>query len=94
MSFKKQLESDIDVFYDTDEFGVTALYNGAEISVIFTDQFEVQSEQHKMITVRSVDVPNITLGETLEINGITYTIDNFEFKDETQLERVVSIWSE
>jgi hypothetical protein len=94
MSFKEQLEDDLLVFYNSAEFAVPALYKGNFIPVMFTEEFEVESIKQKMITVRTVDMPNIEMEDTMEINGLVYTVGNHEFKDETQLERVVGIWSQ
>lgn len=94
MNFKEQMKTDLNVFYNNEEFATAALYKDNFISVIFTDEYEVQSLNHKMMTVRSKDVPDIGENETLQIEGITYIIDNFEFKDETKLEMVVGVFTD
>ncbi|MGB3751877.1 MAG: hypothetical protein WA945_09945 [Arcobacteraceae bacterium] len=94
MNFKEQLEEDLSIFYNNEEFATTALHNENEITVIFDEAYEVESSKNKSITVRSSEGEAIEDGDRLEIEGITYTVQISEYKDDTNLEMIIGIWSE
>ncbi|GEM_PF-4284330 len=81
--FKAQLEKDLDVFLNTDEFGSTALYNGVEISVNFRSKSDVifsgTHEVHGEVPschCKVSDIQGIENGDLITIDGtIFYVLD-------------------
>ena len=94
MNFKEQLEADLSIFYNNEEFATTALHNENEITVIFDETYEIESSKTKTITVRSFEGESIEDGDLLEIEGINYTVQISDYKDDTKLEMILGIWSE
>jgi len=91
MGFKEQVQADLGIFYNTDEFAVNALYKQNEISVIFEDDEEVGNTKEKLVSAISADVNGLALGDTFEIETITYEVFNFDFKDNTKLEMLIAL---
>lgn len=76
----------LDEFFDTSDFAVTAVYNPGggsptSISVIYDNEYlssvlggiEVENK-NPMILCKTSDVANAKHGETIVVNGITYKI--------------------
>ena len=94
MSLFETIKDDLSIFYNSEEFATTALFNEVEITVIFDDSYEVESSKNKTISVRTFEGESIKDGDVLEIESISYTVQNFEYKDDTKLEIIFGIWSE
>ena len=82
MSLSDDMTSDIPEFFNTDNFGVTAIFNMTDdINVIFDSPYDayLATESGGIITAdtqalaRTVDVPNAK-GKTLKIGTVTYKI--------------------
>lgn len=91
MNFKEQLKKDLDVFYNTEEFAVAALYKDKEIPVIFTDEYEIEGIEGDKITVKADDIPNIQEGDIFTIDGADRECINFEYTDKDKLEILVAL---
>ena len=76
MSLKNMMDSDIDLFLNTDEFADVATFNGASINIHIDKQ---QSDTFLLDTVlcKSSDVSAITTSSTFIINGTTYTASSW-----------------
>ncbi len=81
MTFKNDLINDLDIFLNSDEFGVDVTYNTVTIQGIFDDEFSsaVQGEMGIESTVpqvllKTADVPNVAHNETMTINSIVYKV--------------------
>lgn len=73
---------DLAVFFDVDDFGVAATYQGATVNGIFDNDFiEVETGagvgvalQQPRFVCRSADVLGVVEGHTLTISGNDYTV--------------------
>ena len=84
MSFKDQLNQDLDVFFNDDEFTDSAtLENGLSISVYFDEKDDVVfdtgldsdvSASVPSITCKADDVSGLKHGDSLILNAMTYYI--------------------
>lgn len=91
MSFKEMMADDLDVFYNADEFAVTATYKGVDISVIFLEDIEVSSSEQKVISAKTSDVAGLSSGDSIIVDGIDYEVSNFDDKDSSKLEQLIAI---
>lgn len=82
MSLSDDMTDDLPIFLNTDEFGVTARFDGTtDINVIFDAPYDafLATESGGIITTntqataRTTDVPSAK-GKTLKIGGVIYTI--------------------
>ena len=76
MSLKNMIDSDIDLFLNTDEFADVATFNGASINVLFE---KIPDDSFILDTVlcKSSDVSSITTSSIFIINGFTYTASSW-----------------
>ena len=84
MSFKEQLNQDLDVFFNTDEFADTALLeSGAVVSVYFDEKDDVVfdtgldsdvSASVPSVTCKASDVATMSHGESIIVNNMTYYV--------------------
>ena len=74
---------DRSTFFDTDDFGVAALWNGSTtVNGVFDNEFfdaltdsEVPIESAQLLfTTRTADVPGIVHDDTLVIDTVTYAV--------------------
>jgi len=76
MSLKALMNSDLDLFLNTDEFAETATFGTATIKVLFdkepNDNFLID-----VITCKESDVAGITTSSTFIINSVTYTASSW-----------------
>jgi hypothetical protein len=70
---------DLSPFFDTDEFAVSALWNGTTtVPVIFDNAYDEgigMAALLPIVTGKAADFPGVAAGQTLLINGVTYKID-------------------
>lgn len=100
MSLSDYLLSDLTTFFDTNEFAVSAIYNGKEfgtktVKVIFDNEDgQVDLADGQVIDSRpevmaiATDFPNIANGHTLHISGTTYNVKEF-YRDQKGTMRIV-----
>lgn len=76
---------DLRAFISTNDFAVSAVYNGVSIDVIFEAAYFEENMgsvgfqgSAPMVTALTIDVPNAAHGETLVINGVTYKVASVE----------------
>jgi len=84
MNFKDQLNKDLDVFFNTDEFADTALLeSGAVVSVYFDEKDDVVfdtgldsdvSASTPSVTCKASDVANVSNGDSIVVNMKTYYV--------------------
>jgi len=91
MSFKQILQDDLDVFYNSDEFGVPAVFNAKEIVISFLEDEEISGSEQTIISAKSSDVVGVDVGSIISIDGIEYKVTNFDDKDSTKLEQLIAI---
>jgi hypothetical protein len=72
---------DLTQFFDTDDFGVAATYNGsATVNGIFDNGFSAIGNEPGVegsmpaFTCRAADIPSVAHGDTLVISAVTYTV--------------------
>ena len=70
------MDSDIDLFLNTDEFAVVATFNGASIDILF-DKEPADTFLLDTCLCKSSDVASITTSSTFIINGTTYTASSW-----------------
>lgn len=80
-TFKEDLTSDLDVYFNEDEFAVDVTYNAATIQGIFDDEFTSAIDgdigvetTDPQVLVRTSDVVGALHGETMTINSVVYNI--------------------
>ena len=78
MSLKETIKADLKVFYNTDEFALSATYNGEKIPVLFENDYEVETISNKTISTPTSGVLNVKSGDRFEIDGINYKCINFD----------------
>ena len=76
MSLKNMMDSDIDLFLNTDEFADVATFNGASINILF-DKEPADTFLLDTVLCKSSDVSAITTSSTFIINGTTYTASSW-----------------
>lgn len=91
MNLKQIMENDLDNFYNSNEFGISALFNATQIVVSFLDDIEVSSSKEKVISAKSSDVASIDVGSEITVDSIDYEVTNFDYLDATKLEMIISI---
>lgn len=84
MSFKDQINQDLDVFFNDEEFTeIATLSNGLSISVYFDEKDDVVfdtgldsdvSASVPSATCKSVDVASMRHGDSVVVNSITYYV--------------------
>ena len=72
MSLKDLVESDLDVFLNTDEFADDATFGGTPIKVLY-DKVPDDRITLDIINCKESDVVGITRSSVFIINGISYT---------------------
>lgn len=72
---------DLTPFFDTDDFGVAATYNGSTtVNGIFDNGFSAIGNDPGIegslptFTCRTADVPSAVQGDTLTISAVAYTV--------------------
>jgi hypothetical protein len=91
MSLKQVLANDLDVFYNSDEFAISAVYNSHEISVLSQDDIGFENSDIKVVSAKSSDVVGIAKGDTISIDGVAYRVNNYEYKDDMKLEMMIGL---
>ena len=86
MSLKETIKADLKVFYNTDEFAKKGFFKGKEVAILFRKNdleiFEINSEH---IKARREDFEGIEEGDSLEIDSKEYTITNFSFEKDFEI---------
>lgn len=81
MSFKDSLETDLDVFIDTEEFAVIATVDGLPVNGIYdrpyVDTEEVSGYQPSL-TCKTIDVSTVAEDDTVIIDGVNFRISSIE----------------
>jgi len=78
MTLKEQMNADLDVFYNIDEFADSATYKGVQIPLAEVDDVVVESLEGTCFSCRSSDVPLPLAGEVFIINNKNYKLINFD----------------
>ena len=82
MNLKEQMEADLDVFTNPDEFGVVAAYNGVEINGQFMEKFDETADTfYKVFWGKYADLSSVSKGDAITINGTTYGVVDFDIDD-------------
>ncbi|MGB7402698.1 MAG: hypothetical protein WA916_08955 [Arcobacter sp.] len=91
MSLKKDMQTDLNVFYDTEEFACLAFYGEVEFRAIFINNFEIQGLLGKAISILASEDPGIKEDDIITIDGESFEVNNVDFKDDTKLEKVIGL---
>lgn len=82
MTFSEEALNDLDTFFNSDEFGVLALYGSVEVVVVLwngykpTALYDFQVDNTDPYAIgKASDFADAKKNETLIIGGITYYID-------------------
>ncbi len=87
MTFKTQLDIDMDVFFNGDEFAMQATYNGTAVDII------LDSTMYQSTSLPGVVVPGMTVsvrqdqvatckqGDKLVVDGVTYYVGGMPMLD-------------
>ncbi len=85
MALKDDILSDLDVFFDADEFAVPVTYNSLTFNGIYDntfaedDQGEIQVDTlNPQIMVKSSDVTSLAKGDTMTVNSIAYKVRSIQ----------------
>ncbi len=81
MTFKDDLEDDLDIFLDDEEFAVDVILNSVTIQGIFDNEFLQALEDnigvettHPQGQFKTSDVSSAVHGDTMTINSVVYNI--------------------
>ncbi|MCT7489124.1 hypothetical protein N5T63_09460 [Aliarcobacter cryaerophilus] len=86
MSFKDTLKADLPIFYNLDEFAKKCIYKGKEVAILFRkNDLEIFETNSEHIKARREDFDGIEEGDSLEIDGKEYTILNFSFEKDFEI---------
>lgn len=91
MSLKEDMQTDLDVFYDVEEFGISATYQEKKITLLKQEDYDFETFTGDVYTVLVSQMPNPQEEEEVIINGKGFFIQNFDFKDETKLEYIIGL---
>lgn len=82
MSLKEDMEGDLEIIYNTDEFAYPALYENSviskEIIVMINNEIDIESINLHVISAKTKDVENLKEGDFFTINNVEYKCLNFE----------------
>ena len=90
MSLKQMMKDDMHIFYDNDEFGISAIYKDDEINIRFENEYEVESISSKVISTPTTGVLDIKSGDKFIIQGTSYKCLNFEHLESFKTKIVIS----
>lgn len=86
MSLKETIKADLKVFYNTDEFAKKGFFKGKEVAILFRkNDLEIFEVNFENIKARREDFEGIEEGDSLEIDGKEYTISNFSFEKDFEI---------
>ena len=79
MNFKEQMQSDITIFFNKEEFAEIATFNGVEISVIL-DEIEADggSFSQTIISAKTEDITTITKQSTFTVGSVMYGVVSWD----------------
>ena len=83
MSFKDQLETDLAVFFNTDEYAVDVTYHHSGVTTTVTVQFfddesDMGDSMMRKLIAKVTDVPTISKSGYFLINGDKYGVIDFK----------------
>ena len=84
MNLKQMMKDDLSIFYDVNEFGKSALYEGNEISIKFLNDYEFENFRGEVISLLKKDMPTVSNGKLIEIDSKIYKIMNSIAKNENE----------
>ena len=81
MTFKDDINNDIDFFLNNEEFAVDVLYNSVTIQGIFDDAFVSGAEDgvgvittDPQILMKTSDLSSIAQGDIMNVNSVDYKV--------------------
>ncbi len=78
MTFKQQLDTDLAIFFDTDEYAVTATVDGQPVDGLFDPgSEETREERAPAFTCRDADIRSVPYGAPVSIQGTDYILDAY-----------------
>ena len=91
MTLKTQIEDDLDIFLNTDEFAETISYNGSSISAIFSSKKNLDNDTEvkggdtsmakAILIVKVSDIASPAYRDTVIRSNVTWKIRDIEFGD-------------
>ncbi len=92
MSLKQQMADDLkSVFYNTDDFAIAVLYKNVSITALHVEDLEISDTEQMVISCLELYVSDIQVGDEIIIDGITYKVINFDFKDKFKTEKIIAL---
>lgn len=91
MSFKNDMQTDLTIFYDANEFAYLAQYKGNNISILFEEEPDFVETEGKNITIRCSEVSALETGDEITIDSQNYKIQNYDYKDKSKLEWLLTV---
>ena len=85
MSLKETIKADLKVFYNTDEFAKKGFFKGKEVAILFRKNLDIFEVNFENIKARREDFEGIEEGDSLEIDGKEYTVSNFSFEKDFEI---------
>ena len=85
MSLKETIKADLNVFYNTDEFAKKGFFKGKEVAILFRKNLDIFEVNFENIKARREDFEGIEEGDSLEIDGKEYTVSNFSFEKDFEI---------
>lgn len=91
MNLMQTMTNDLSAIYNTNEFGISAEFNSNPITVFYFDEIEISNSEEKVVSAISTDVNGVSIGDSIIVDDVEYEINNFDYKDNTQLETLLVI---
>ena len=92
MSLKQQMADDLkNVFYNTDDFAIAVLYKNVSIPALHVEDLEISDTEQMVISCLELNVSDIQVGDEIIIDGVTYKVINFDFKDKFKTEKIIAL---
>lgn len=88
MSFREQLDDDLDIFFDSNEFAQGIIYSGVSIQAIVDFNLDLNYSgsdvyEYAQITLRTKDISNKPkFGDAVSIDAQVYIVENIVESDE------------
>jgi len=78
MTFKEQLEADLPIFFNVDEFATPATYKTATVNVHrFVESNDFGDMFYTRIVGKVVDFLGIAVGDLIDVDGKSYAVVSF-----------------
>ena len=92
MDLKQMMADDLkSTFYNTKEFAISVLYKTKTIPALHVNRDELFESDTLFLSFVASDVSDIDAEDIIVLDGKSYQVNNYEYKDEYKLELIVAL---